>query len=103
MKNLLEELVKGMKRFEREIEEENDIYSMSFFIKAKKNGEWWLGGQRKVLDTLKKINFDSKKELIEKIEPYFEEFTIKTDNFCYELDSDISSDDVIIGWQWKAL
>lgn len=104
MKNLLEELVKEVKRFQREIEEENDIYSMFFFIKSKINGELWVGGQRKeFLDTLKKINFDSKKELIEKIEPYFEEFTIKTNNFCYKLDSDVTSDNIIIGWQWKAL
>ena len=55
MKNLLEELVKEVKRFQREIEEENDIYSMFFFIKAKINGEWRVGGQRKeFLDTLKK-------------------------------------------------
>lgn len=62
MKNLLEELVKEMKRFEREIEEENDIYSMFFFIKTKINGEWWVGGQRKeFLDTLKKLILVQKK------------------------------------------
>ena len=64
-----------MKRFQREIEEENDIYSMFFFLKTKNKGEWFINGQRKeFLETLRKINFGSKKELIEKI-----------------------------GWQWKAL
>ena len=93
-----------MKRFQREIEEENDIYSMFFLVKVKINGKWFIEGWRKeFLDILKKINFNSKEELIEKIEPYFEEFAIKTDNFCYKLSSDVTSDTIIFGWQWKAL
>ena len=75
------------------------------FLSESKN-KWQMvyrGAKKRIFRYLKKINFNSKEELIEKIEPYFEEFAIKTDNFCYKLSSDVTSDTIIFGWQWKAL